>query len=71
MKRILCYFLFFCVCIYMQAQTYDQLAARAVEAAERDSLELSEKLFEGTGKYAQFYAVFKFGDSATSVGKNR
>ena len=30
----------------MQAQTYDQLAARAVEAAERDSLELSEKLFE-------------------------
>lgn len=46
MKRILCYFLFFCVCIYMQAQTYDQLAARAVEAAERDSLELSEKLFE-------------------------
>lgn len=30
----------------MQAQTYDQLAARAVEAAERDSLELSEKLFK-------------------------
>ena len=48
MKRILCYFLFFCVCIYMQAQTYDQLAARAVESsAKREiSLELSEKLFE-------------------------
>lgn len=46
MKRILCYFLFCCICIYMHAQTYDQLAARAVDAAERDSLELSERLFE-------------------------
>lgn len=46
MKRILCYLALWCACAYMRAQTYDELAARALEAARKDSLELSERLWE-------------------------
>ncbi|WP_455671560.1 tetratricopeptide repeat protein [Phocaeicola sp.] len=46
MKRILHSLVFLCACAYMQAQTYDELATRALDAAQKDSLELSEQLFE-------------------------
>lgn len=46
MKRLLCYLILFCACIQMQAQTYDELVTRALDAAKKDSLGLSERLFK-------------------------
>lgn len=46
MKRILCYLILLCVCHQLQAQTYDELITRALDAARKDSLKQSESLFK-------------------------
>ena len=46
MKRILCYLILLCACHQLQAQTYDELITRALDAARKDSLKQSESLFK-------------------------
>lgn len=46
MKRILCYFILLSACIQLQAQNYDELITRALDAARKDSLRQAESLFK-------------------------
>lgn len=45
MRRIICYVVFFCFGVCVQAQTYDELVDHALEATEQDSLALAEQLY--------------------------